>query len=50
MGGSGAINVGDIIIHVSGSGDPEQTAQATMRALERDLGSVFSRLANEAGA
>jgi tape measure domain-containing protein len=50
VGGTGGITIGDITIEVSGSGDAEQTAQATLRAFERNLGSTLSRVAMEAGA
>ena len=43
------IERGAIPINISGS-EPEQTAQAALRQLERDLGSIFTRAAMEAGA
>ncbi len=48
--GASSISIGDTIINVSGSSDPEQTAQATLRAFERNLGSVLGQMTGEAAA
>ena len=49
-GMAGGLSIGKIDIMVQGSADPMQTAQATLRVFERDLGAVFARWAGEAGA
>ena len=43
-------DVGGVTIQVTGSGDPNETAQATLRAFEEQLGAVVSRFSGEAAA
>lgn len=51
MGGTGgSVQVGNVTIEVMGSDSPEQTAQAVLRAFERNLGAVLNRTAIGMGA
>ena len=47
---AGSVTIGDININVDGGGDPEKTAEATSRALRRELDSWSAEMAGEAAA